>query len=100
MVELITILPYARPGEGMGRPFVIGASTRHRILSHAATVLICIPFGPLFLLLFVLAWIQTRLFGRRCGRAFGGITGDLLGTANEMVEITLLMICAFQGHPG
>ncbi len=98
MVELITTLPYARTGEGMGRPFVLGASTRQRVLSHAATMALCIPFGPFCLFLLCLGWIETRIFGRRCRHVFGGITGDLLGTADEMVEITLLMICAFLGE--
>jgi len=97
MVELITTLPYARTTEGMGRPFVTGASARQRVLSHVITASLCIPFGPFFLLLFCLGWIETRLFGIRCRNAFGGITGDLLGTANEMVAISLLMICAFAG---
>lgn len=97
MVELMTTLPYAREGEGMGRPFVTGASTRQRVLSHWAAVALTLPFGPVFPLLGCLAWIETRLFGSRCRHAFGGITGDLLGTANEMVEITLLMICALGG---
>ena len=98
MVELITTLPYARTGEGMGRPFVVGASARQRVFSHVITLALCISFGPLFLSLFCLSWIESWLFGMRCRHAFGGITGDLLGTANEMVEITLLMICAFLGE--
>jgi len=97
MVELITTLPYARTGEGMGRPFVTGASIRQRVFSHMITVVLCVPFGSFSLLLFLLGWTETRLFGVRCRHAFGGITGDLLGTANVMVEITLLMICAFLG---
>lgn len=97
MVELMTTLKYARAGEGMGRPFVLGGSTRQRVLSHVAAVALGIPFGPFFLLLFCLGWIETRFFGRRCRHTFGGITGDLLGTANEMAAITLLMICAFLG---
>jgi adenosylcobinamide-GDP ribazoletransferase len=97
MVELLTTLKYARTGEGMGRPFVMQASTRQRVLSHVAAVALCVPFGPFFLFLLCLGWIETRLFGSRCRHAFGGITGDLLGTANEMVEITLLMTCAFLG---
>ncbi len=98
MVALITTLPYARAGEGMGRPFVVQASFRKRVLSHAATLLLGVFFGPFFGILFFLGWVETRLFGRRCRNVFGGITGDLLGTANEMVEITLLMFCAFFGE--
>ena len=98
MVELMTTLPYARTEGGMGRPFVIQASTRHRVLSHAATIAVCIPFGPFSLFLFCLAWLETWLFGIRCLGQFGGITGDLLGAANELVEVTLLMICALLGE--
>jgi len=97
MVELMTTQKYARTGDGMGRPFVMKASARQRVLSHLAAVVLCIPFGPCFLPLFGLGWVETWLFGVRCRNAFGGITGDLLGTADEMVEITLLMICAFLG---
>jgi len=97
MVELMTTLPYARAEEGMGRPFVVQATLRHRILSHGLTLVMGICLGPFFLILFCLSWLETVCFGRRCRDVFGGITGDLLGTANEMVEITLLMICAFPG---
>lgn len=97
MVDLITSLPYARIGEGMGRPFVEGASLKHRFTSLFLCLLFSIPFGPLGLALFGLAWLMTWVFGTRCRRNFGGITGDLLGTANEMVEVSLLMICALPG---
>ena len=98
LVELMTTLPYARSEEGMGRPFVMQASTRHRIFSHLATAALCVPFGPFFLFLFCLGWLETWIFGIRCKHQFGGITGDLLGTVNEMVEVTLLMICALSGE--
>ena len=97
MVELITTLPYAREGEGMARPFVNGASNRHRLVSHLITLGICLPFGPIGLAFFGIAGFMTLLFKGRCRKQFGGITGDLLGTANEMVEICLLIICALPG---
>ena len=98
MVELITTLPYARAEDGTGKPFVIQASARQRVLSHIVTIILCLSFGPFFLLLFCLGRLETWLFGMRCRQEFGGITGDLLGTANEMVEVTLLMICALLGE--
>jgi len=98
MVELMTTLPYARAEDGMGRPFIAQASTRNRVLSHVVSIVLCIPFGPFSLLLYCLGWLETKLFGIRCRHAFGGITGDLLGTTNEMVEITLLLICALLGE--
>jgi adenosylcobinamide-GDP ribazoletransferase len=97
MVALITTLPYARDTGGMGKPFVNHASTHKRITAHVISLLLCLPFGPICLGLFAVAWMQTWLFGSRCRKHFGGITGDLLGTANEMVQVSLLMICAFLG---
>lgn len=97
MVELMTTLPYARAERGMGHPFVARASARNRVLCHGITAALCIPFGPIAFLLFLTGWLEARLFGIRCRQQFGGITGDLLGTANVMVETTLLMVCAFTG---
>ena len=97
MVELITTLPYARTGEGMAKTFTNMASVKHRVASHIISFLFCLSFGPLGLVLLALGWIQTWVFGMRCKHQFGGVTGDLLGTANEMVEVTLLIICALPG---
>jgi adenosylcobinamide-GDP ribazoletransferase len=98
MVELATTLPYARSGEGMARAFVKGASSGHRAVSHALCVVACLFFGPHGLACYAAAWTMTGLFKARCRRVFGGITGDLLGTANEMVEIGLLWLCALGGQ--
>lgn len=97
MVELITTFPYARTGEGMAKPFVKGASQKHRIVSHVLSLGFCLLYGPLGLAFFGLAGFITWLFGAYCRRQYGGITGDLLGTANEIVEVGLLMICALPG---
>lgn len=94
MVELITTLPYARSGEGMAKAFIKGASLKYRLISHAICFGICIPFGPPGIVFFGLAALITALFRRRCRSRFGGITGDLLGTANVMVEICLIFVCA------
>lgn len=98
MVELITTLPYAREGEGMARGFVNGASSKDRFASHIISFTFCLLFGPLGLAFFVLAGLITWLFRSRFKSQFGGITGDLLGAANEIVEICLLIICALLGE--
>ncbi len=97
MVALITTLPYARTGEGMARPFLAGASREHWILSHCLCLIVCLLFGPLGVGLFFLAWGFTMIYGNRCQKQFGGITGDLLGTANELVSLLLLLFCAAWG---
>ena len=96
-VELMTTLPYAREEDGMAREFVKGATLKHRLVSHIISLALCLLFGPVGLLFFVLAGLITWLFRRVCRTQFGGITGDLLGAANEMVEVCLLILCALPG---
>ncbi len=97
MVELITTLPYAREEEGMAKGFVNGASHQQRLASHIIALIFCLIFGPLGLAFFVLAGVITWLFRRVWLNQFGGITGDLLGATNEIIEICLLIICALAG---
>ena len=97
MAELITTLPYARSGDGMARPFVKGASPRQRVWAHASAFFLCLFFGPAGLALFCMGWIITMFFGIWFQRCFRGVTGDLLGTTNEMVEMILFMCCALPG---
>ncbi|SPD75882.1 Cobalamin synthase [uncultured Desulfobacterium sp.] len=99
LVELQVTLPYARKhGEGMAGAFINGASKRHRLISFILTFAICIAFGPVGIGLFFSAWLITRLYAARIRSQFGGITGDLLGTANEILEISQLALCALPGH--
>ncbi|VBB45313.1 Cobalamin synthase [uncultured Desulfatiglans sp.] len=95
MVWLISTLPYARAGEGMGRPFVQGATPGRCAAALAICLSACLPFGPAGIGLFGLAWATAVLLGLRWRRSFGGITGDLLGTANEGLEIVLLLAGAW-----
>ena len=97
MVVLITTLPYARASGGMANPFVKGASSKHRTASYLLCLLFCLPFGPVGPALFCIARCIVWLMGIRFRLEFGGITGDLLGTANETIAITLLMIIALTG---
>jgi adenosylcobinamide-GDP ribazoletransferase len=97
MVGLITTLPYARTGEGMAGPFIAGASRDHWIFSHCLCLTVCLLYGPVGVGLFLLGWGVAKLYGGMCRRQFGGITGDLLGTANEMISLLLLFFCAAWG---
>ncbi len=98
MVGLTTTLPYARRVDGMAGPFVAGASRDHWYFSHCMCLILCLLYGPVGIGLFFLSWGATALYRRYCRKHFGGITGDLLGTANEMVTLLLLVICAAQGE--
>jgi adenosylcobinamide-GDP ribazoletransferase len=97
MVELITTLPYARTGNGTARPFVEGARASDRIIAMTAAIGLCLAFGPIGFAIFIFAWIMTAIYRMYCLKKFGGITGDLLGAANEMIEAALLILCALPG---
>jgi adenosylcobinamide-GDP ribazoletransferase len=97
LVELTTTMPYARSGEGMAKPFVEKATGKQRLLSFVITLAVCFLTGPIGLGLYLAAWIITLLFKAYCRTNYGGITGDLLGAANEIIEIVLLALCALPG---
>ncbi len=94
MVALISTLPYARTDEGLASPFVLAGGLKQRLIALAVTLCVCVCFGPVGLVLFCAGWLVTKLLGASFQKGFGGITGDLLGTTNEIVEIVLLSLSA------
>ncbi len=97
LVELQTTMPYARIEQGMAGVFIKDATNRHRIISHVAAIVICACFGITGIVLFLLAFAITLFLKGMFRRQFNGITGDLLGASNEIIEVILLMIIAVQG---
>ncbi|MBW1998810.1 MAG: adenosylcobinamide-GDP ribazoletransferase [Deltaproteobacteria bacterium] len=91
-VELVITLPYARSGQGMGQPFSQGATQSQRVRAHLLSLGICILFGLLGLVSFVLGWAISRAFRSMFTRDFGGFTGDLLGMAIVILEVVLLFV--------
>lgn len=94
LVELASTLSYARMEAGTGEPFVRGSSNRRRLSALILGGLIVMAWGKAGLLLFAAGWIVARLFAFHCSKVFGGVTGDLLGALNEILETGLLMACA------
>lgn len=92
-------LPYARPEGGTAALFVQQARPLHLVLA-ALVAAACSAFAGvsgLFLLAtgLVLA-VLVRLWIRH---KFGGVTGDLIGAANELVETGLLIFLALSLPP-
>jgi adenosylcobinamide-GDP ribazoletransferase len=98
IVELVTTMPYARSEDGMARPFIEKATGNQRSLSFMITLALCLLFGPVGAVLLVMAWVVTLIFKAYCRKEFGGVTGDLLGAANEFIEVILLTACALPGQ--
>jgi adenosylcobinamide-GDP ribazoletransferase len=92
MVWLAATLPYARAQGGTAAPFVREARPLHLAVAFVLTLLLMIgmraPLAvPMLGLSVALAIAFTAWFRRR----LGGVTGDLLGASNELVEVAILL---------
>jgi adenosylcobinamide-GDP ribazoletransferase len=94
-VEQIVTLPYARK-EGTAGPFVKNAGQHHRAAAHfMALVVLGVLFNIGGIVCFVICFLVIKIFGRWCMKKVGGITGDLLGTGSELIELFVLFFLAF-----
>ena len=85
--------PYARSSEGLGKPFAENLGAREMILSFASAFGIALLLmglkGIVVFLAICLFCLGYRFFFIK---KLGGITGDILGAANELAELLCLLI--------
>lgn len=91
MVLLAYLSPYARREGGLGQAMTQGVSSRSVAgATFAALALALAAAGAPGLLLLAgagfLVWLASLYFNRK----LGGVTGDVLGAANEIVEVAVL----------
>ncbi|SMC23585.1 cobalamin-5'-phosphate synthase [Desulfacinum hydrothermale DSM 13146] len=79
-------IPYARSEGGLGKPFVDHVG-RREIVWSTATAAGVVALGPWTLWLLAAAALTVWAVRRQSKRWLGGITGDVLGAANEVVEM-------------
>jgi adenosylcobinamide-GDP ribazoletransferase len=91
-VVLSAVLPYARPGEGIGR--VLRTSGLGRcVAAVVVAAAVCIAVGGVdgAILLGTVA-VAVMIAGVLARRWLGGVTGDILGAAAELSETAALVV--------
>lgn len=100
-VALIAVLPYARPAavagerQSAGRPFVNGVGrVRGGATIGLTFVLTWTLLGWFSILVIAFSVLITAVAGLYFKRRIGGITGDALGAANQIVELATYLVLA------
>jgi len=85
--------PYARSGEGLAKPFTENLGPREIALSSVATFGIALLFmGIKGILVFLGVCIFSFAYRFFFIKKLGGVTGDILGAANELAELLCLIL--------
>ena len=95
-VMMAVVLPYARVEGGKAEAFVKAASVRHFAMAGVMALALSVTIaGWGAIAPFLLALLFGHGLAWQFKRTFGGVTGDLLGTASDLTETMLLMTLAF-----
>jgi adenosylcobinamide-GDP ribazoletransferase len=96
IVLTMACLPYARPGEGLGRLFY-SPSTRWAALWAMVVLAAVLSWSGWHLVLPVLVAVALTvlLFSLWCRSKIGGATGDTLGAACELTELMVAVAMTF-----
>ncbi len=94
MVAVAWSSPYARSEGGLAAPFLAYLSMHHVLLSSLVVALaLAAGLGLLAALATMGAGLALVILVRcGCREWFGGVTGDLLGATNELIEILFLLL--------
>jgi adenosylcobinamide-GDP ribazoletransferase len=101
LVLLCYISKYARPEGGLGNLFIGKISKGNLIISFifgSIMSILLVNYKGIFLI--ALASIFIVMFSRYISSKIGGITGDILGAANELVELLVLISFVILGRYG
>ena len=95
MVQLTYRAPYARREGGLGLPFKENLKKREMVIATVTSLAVSFFVWRFWgALLWLVVGVSTRLFQSFFEKKIGGITGDILGAANETNEVlALILIC-------
>jgi adenosylcobinamide-GDP ribazoletransferase len=94
-LPLLWHYPYVRRTGGTGKPFAAGVDRfRLAVGTAAALAIAAAALGWRAVPAVAAAGLATMLAGRDFRRRLGGITGDCLGAANQLVELAVYLVLA------
>jgi adenosylcobinamide-GDP ribazoletransferase len=94
-VEMAVTLPYARL-DGTGAPFIKNAGPKHRFFAYIWGLCLLVFISGLFAIGYlIVSFFVSKLLKRYYQNMVGGVTGDLLGVTNELIECFILLIPLF-----
>jgi adenosylcobinamide-GDP ribazoletransferase len=95
-VQLASCFRYARSGPGVAQAFTQFAGKKEFLVSSLITAVVVIGLFLWYgVLIVAIIGGFTMLFGLFFKRRIGGVTGDIMGAACELVEVlALLLLCA------
>lgn len=93
MVQLACFSSYARASGGLGEPFVRGIRREHHTIALLVALGSTLLFGGLRGVgIGILAGLATLGLQVYFHQRLGGITGDVLGATNELIEALVLLL--------
>ena len=92
LVLLCFISKYARPEGGLGNLFIGKISKKNLLITLIlGSIISILLFNYRGILLILIASLFIVWFNHYVSSKIGGITGDVLGAGNELVEILILV---------
>ncbi len=94
VLPLAAMLGYARDGQAANKPVADGIGWTQVAAGTLLVFVLIAPFGRLALLAALISAGVVLLAGLYFRAQLGGITGDTLGAANQIVELACYLVCA------
>jgi adenosylcobinamide-GDP ribazoletransferase len=99
MVQLIYLSPYARPEGGLGKVFKENVKRGEMALATATSLVLSVLFLRYWgVLIWLIIGVFTLGIQALFQRKIGGVTGDVLGAANEVNEVLALLVVSAIFH--
>ena len=99
MVQLTYRASYVRREGGLGLPFKETLTKREMVVATATSLVLSFFFYRFWgVILWLVVGVFTLLFQRFFEKKIGGITGDVLGAANETNEVLVLILMSGMLH--